>query len=55
MKPARFLLAPVKALIVACHQQTRAIIVIGGAGYSIFPKFYLAPTVKNIIRTIVAQ
>ncbi len=42
MAETRFLLAPVKALIDACRNQTRAVIVVGGAGFSIFPKPALA-------------
>ncbi|MFZ5563417.1 MAG: B12-binding domain-containing radical SAM protein [Thermodesulfobacteriota bacterium] len=38
MEPARFLLEPVKDLVAACKKQTSAPIVLGGAGYSIFPE-----------------
>lgn len=38
----RFLLAPVKAIVSVCRQQSRAKIVLGGAGYSIFPNQTLA-------------
>jgi len=34
----RFLLDPVKAIISTCRQNSKAKIVLGGAGYSIFPK-----------------
>jgi radical SAM superfamily enzyme YgiQ (UPF0313 family) len=34
----RFLLEPVKSIIAACRQNSEAKIVLGGAGYSIFPK-----------------
>ena len=37
MEPTRFLLEPVKALITICRKYTKAKIIIGGAGYSIFP------------------
>ena len=37
LKP-RFLLDPVKAIISTCRQNSRARIVLGGAGYSIFPR-----------------
>ncbi len=36
-QPSRFLLEPVKSLIAAVRQLTRAVVVLGGAGYSIFP------------------
>lgn len=42
MEPARFLLEPVKFLIAACRKQTAAPIVVGGAGYSLFPEAALA-------------
>ena len=38
MESPRFLLAPVKHIIQACRQLSHAPIVLGGAGYSIFPK-----------------
>ncbi|ABW68369.1 B12-binding domain-containing radical SAM protein [Desulfosudis oleivorans] len=42
MEPARFLLEPVRDLIAACKKQTSAPIVLGGAGYSIFPEAALS-------------
>ena len=38
MTPTRFLLEPVKSMITFCRQHTDSPIVIGGAGYSIFPQ-----------------
>jgi hypothetical protein len=37
MDTPRFLLDPVKALVSACRELSNAPIVLGGAGYSIFP------------------
>jgi radical SAM superfamily enzyme YgiQ (UPF0313 family) len=42
MDAPRFLLPPVRDLIAACRHHTRAPVVIGGAGYSIFPRAALA-------------
>ncbi|MDY7031656.1 MAG: radical SAM protein [Thermodesulfobacteriota bacterium] len=41
MNPARFLLEPVKSMITFCRQHTDSPIVMGGAGYSIFPQSVL--------------
>lgn len=41
LKP-RFLLAPVKDIVSACRRVSEAKIVLGGAGYSIFPRHALA-------------
>ena len=38
----RFLLEPVKAIVSTCRQNSEAKIVLGGAGYSIFPRHALA-------------
>jgi radical SAM superfamily enzyme YgiQ (UPF0313 family) len=38
MERPRFLLAPVKNIISECQKHSNAIIVLGGAGYSIFPQ-----------------
>lgn len=38
MEPAGFLLDPVKAVIAECRSLSKAPIVLGGAGYSIFPR-----------------
>ncbi len=38
----RFLLEPVKSIIATCRQNSEAQIVLGGAGYSIFPKHALS-------------
>jgi len=40
LKP-RFLLEPVKAIVFTCRQNSEAKIVLGGAGYSIFPRHAL--------------
>ena len=37
MDAPRFLLDPVKSLVSACRELSNAVIVLGGAGYSIFP------------------
>jgi radical SAM superfamily enzyme YgiQ (UPF0313 family) len=42
MEPARFLLEPVKAMIAASRSRTSAPVVVGGAGYSIFPEAALS-------------
>ncbi|MFP4040540.1 MAG: B12-binding domain-containing radical SAM protein [Desulfosudaceae bacterium] len=42
MTATRFLLDPVRSLITVCRRQTTVPIVIGGAGYSIFPEASLA-------------
>ncbi len=42
MEPARFLLEPVKDLVTAVKAHTRATVVLGGAGFSIFPAQALA-------------
>jgi len=41
MKPAGFLLSPVKAVVAECRNFSDAPIVLGGAGYSIFPRHVL--------------
>jgi len=38
----RFLLEPVKKVVALCRENSRALIVLGGAGYSIFPESALA-------------
>ncbi|MBI4841452.1 MAG: cobalamin B12-binding domain-containing protein [candidate division NC10 bacterium] len=42
MESPRFLLEPVKAVIAACRALSQAPVVLGGAGYSIFPDAALA-------------
>lgn len=42
MESPRFLLEPVKAIIAACRALSQAPVVLGGAGYSIFPDAALA-------------
>ena len=41
IKPAGFLLSPVKAVVAGCRNISDAPIVLGGAGYSIFPRHVL--------------
>ena len=42
MQSRRFLLKPLKSLVVACRARTDVPIVLGGAGYSLFPDAALA-------------
>ena len=42
MENTRFLLQEVKDVIAACRAHSRALIILGGAGYSIFPESVLA-------------
>ena len=42
MQDTKFLLKPVRDLVAACRAATKAAIVLGGAGYSIFPEAALA-------------
>ena len=42
MEPTRFLLPPLRAIVTACRAATDAPVIIGGAGYSIFPESCLS-------------
>jgi len=41
MSAPRFLLDPVKAIVSACHRESKAPVVLGGAGYSMYPSAVL--------------